>query len=202
MNFAIPNKTKVQKQTQLKLSKKFNGGDQISFLNVNSFKRILIINFLQNEKKVTGNLQIQKSILRSSIIQNNLRNSLVDTQKKYAIIRINIGFSNINMSLLTLQGKILFWLNGGSLNEAQSKRTRMTSRFVNELTSKFLINLKKIKNKISFFKILFVGPSKRFRSKFFSIIKRKFQRFRFRILCKEEGFHRSFNGCRLTRKKR
>jgi hypothetical protein len=188
MDYTFTKKTLLNKAQKQQLFKKFNGGDQISFLNLNSFKRILIINFLQNKKKIMSNLHSSSSI-----------QTLIE---KYAIIRINIGFSNINISLLTLQGKILFWLNGGSISEAQSKRTRMTSRFVNELTNKFLINLKKIKNKISFFKILFVGPSKRFRSKIFSTLKRKFQRFNLRILCKEEGFHRSFNGCRLTRKKR
>jgi ribosomal protein S11 len=123
----------------------------------------------------------------------------VTEEKKYGIIRIYIGFTNLNFTLTTLTGKVLGWTSGGSL-ENQTRSTRLSSRAVGLLLNDFLASLKT--SSISFVKVLFTGPSKRFRSKLFSIIKRKAKRLKFNVVCKEEGFRLSFNGCRLTRAKR
>ena len=56
--------------------------------------------------------------------------------------------------------------------------------------------------KIRFIKVEFVGPSKRYRQKLFKMFRRRCRKLKFRILCQSEAFHRSYNGCRLSRKKR
>ena len=194
-NLVFFQKTGIRSVALVRSTKLIVGFNQPT--EINQFKKLLILGYLKTKKKNStlseniGLIGHQKAFkLQSSVLQ------------KYAMIRIFIGFSNINFSLLTLEGKIVSWLNGGSSGDIHSKRTRMTGRYLTELMVKFLTNFLKLKNKFTFFKVLFVGPSKRFRSKLFSTIKRKFKRLRYRIICKEEGFHRTFNGCRLSRKKR
>jgi ribosomal protein S11 len=118
--------------------------------------------------------------------------------QKYVIIRLFINFTNLNFSVTTLTGKVLGWHSGGSLD--QTRRTRLTARTVGLLLNKFLRAIRRRLRK-KFVKIVFSGPSKRFRGKLSSMITKKARRFQMRILCHEEAF-KSFNGCRLHRKKR
>lgn len=123
-----------------------------------------------------------------------------EKKRKYIVIRLFINFTNLNFSLTTLTGKILGWSSGGCIL-AQTRRTRLTSRTVGLLLNQFLLSVRAILQK-KYVKIVFSGPSKRFRGKLSSILTRKARRFKMRILCIEEAFRKSFNGCRLHRKKR
>ena len=125
----------------------------------------------------------------------------------YGVLRIHVGFTNVNLTLTTLTGQVLRWANGGELRGSfkETKRTRMTGRAIKNLILYFLNSKRgaeRLIQQIRYLKVLFTGPSKRFRGKFLSLIQKKYRRSKVRLLCKEEGFRRSFNGCRLARKKR
>ena len=126
-------------------------------------------------------------------------------KRSYAILKINVSFSNFTFMLTTLTGQILRWINGGR-DHKLTKRTRMTSRAVGKVMLVFLKVMKKSRRiqqrKIRFIKVEFVGPSKRYRQKLFKMFRRRCRKLKFRILCQSEAFHRSYNGCRLSRKKR
>jgi ribosomal protein S11 len=140
------------------------------------------------------------SLRHSQWGKGNPLSSPSQVEKKYAILRIYIGFTNLNFSLTSLTGKIIAWVSGGSV-ENQTRNTRLTSRAVGLLLNDFLTKLSP-QSTTRRIKVLFTGPSKRFRAKLFSMIKRKAKRLNFSVICKEEGFRVSFNGCRLTRAKR
>jgi len=157
----------------------------------------------KNVKYVGQSNNVKSQNNYSNTLKFNLMTDDYLFYKKYGIIRIDTGFTKINISFTTLDGKIINWINGGS-DSTQTKRTRMSSRSVGNLMDRFLESFqKKIRRKrIRFVKVLFVGPSKRLRSKLFSMVQKKSRSFKFSIICKEEGFRRSFNGCRLSRRKR
>ena len=117
----------------------------------------------------------------------------------YGILRIHMGFTNFNYTLTSLKGNIIHTVNGGIGDP--SKRTRMTTRNTTELMSSFLISCKR-DTEIQFIKVLFTGPSKRFRGKLISIIKKKAPRMQWSIVCLEEGFRPGLQGHRLARRKR
>ena len=124
----------------------------------------------------------------------------------YGVFRIHVGFTNINLTLTTLTGQVLSWTNGGTTfaNQSETRRTRMTGRAVKNLTVNFLNSKRgsqRLIQQLRYIKVLFTGPSKRYRGKFLSLILKNYKQ-KVRVLCKEEGFRRSFNGCRLARKKR
>ena len=125
--------------------------------------------------------------------------------KLYGIIKVNTQFSNLNFLLTTLQGKVIKWTSGGA-DLLGTRGTRMTSRAVNLLMRNFLKQIIKARRKkrltIRYIKVQFTGPSKRFRAKFFNMIRRRRKTMRFCIVCREDAFQRSYNGCRLSRRKR
>lgn len=144
-----------------------------------------------------NNYNIMHNYLQKTVENRAL---LPNLQTKYGIIRIHCSFSNLNISLTTLDGKIIQWISAGS-DKTQTKRTRMSSRAVGALLIRFFSTYKK-KTGIRYVKVVFSGPSTKFRGKFLSIIKSWSRNLRFNVICVEEAFRRSFNGCRLARKKR
>lgn len=125
----------------------------------------------------------------------------------YGIIKINTQFSNLNFLLTTLTGKVIKWTSGGA-DLLGTRGTRMTSRSVGLLMKKFLKKIIKARRRrkgklpIRYIKVQFTGPSRRFRAKFHNMIRRKRRAMRISILCREDAFQRSYNGCRLSRRKR
>ena len=132
--------------------------------------------------------------------------ALLEKKKRsYAILKLNVSFSNFSFMLTSLTGQILRSINGG-MDFKLTKRTRMTSRAVGKVMVAFLkiINeSRRIHQRgIRYIKVEFIGPSKRFRQKLFKMFHRSCRKFKFRIVCQAEAFNRSYNGCRLSRKKR
>jgi hypothetical protein len=127
--------------------------------------------------------------------------------RSYGIIKINTQFSNLNFLLSTLTGKVIRWTSGGS-DLLGTRGTRMTSRSVHVLMKKFIKKIIKARRRkrnrlpIQYIKVQFTGPSRRFRAKFHNMIRRKRRAMRISILCREDAFQRSYNGCRLSRRKR
>ena len=148
----------------------------------------------------------RKDVLRSQsqrALQANPTMDALPKARKYGILRIHLGFSNFRLTLTTLEGQVVQWLNGGS-DVTHSKRTRMTSRSVSTYLKTFLSNLPAglSRHGICYLKVLFLGPSKRFRGKLYSSVKKRSHSLGVQVLCQEEGFRRSFGGCRLARAKR
>lgn len=170
----------------------------------NTLKKLIVITnyILKNQDR---HFRFSNSIFMNSTERRELQDKQKLRLQKYAILKINTHFSNLSISLTTLTGQILVWKNGGCL-PGETKRTRMTPRAVGNLMHLFLISLKKNKRlkqrKIRFLKIQFIGPSKKYRRKLIRMISQRALRLKMSVLCWEEAFHRSFNGCRLHRRKR
>ena len=130
--------------------------DFISYNNISSSNTHLSLMLQENEEA-----QKKRFFNQDSLTIN----------KKYLIIRLSIQFTNLNFSLTNLTGKILSWCSGGSIGN-QTRRTRLTSRTVGILLNTFLTSNKNLLQK-KYIKIVFCGPSRRFRGKLFSIIKKK-----------------------------
>ncbi len=166
-------------------------------------KLVFVVNYALKKKNRQFNLQPQLGLDKRQ--KRELQEKKKLRLQKYAILKINANFSNISLSLTSLTGQILVWKNGGSLS-GETKRTRMTPRAVGNLMHLFLLALKKNKRlqqrKIRFLKIQFIGPSKKFRRKFIRMISYRSRRLKMSVLCWEEAYNRSFNGCRLHRRKR
>lgn len=199
------------------------------YLNTNQTKKFYIfnnffLNFVKNTK--LGQKNIYKEFLESYLKKIEIIFELLSHQKfrkfkdinfnklnfnfsagykNYGIIKIDINFVNYNIILTTLDGKILKWIKAGS-DAKQTRRTRFNSRAVGGILTLFFNRMKKSyfkKLKMKYIKIELTGPSRKFGRKLVKMIKSKTTKaFKFRVICITEGFRRSFNGCRLARKKR
>jgi ribosomal protein S11 len=202
--------------------------------NINHFKlqknKTLNINFFKNNLKQrisfnskTNNLNLHRILKKfnelflyiiklkkrkfnlffTSAIQ--LRKLKKNSFSRFAILKINNYITNYNFLFTTLQGKVLFWSNGGSLKD-ETKRTRMTPRAFRSAYKLFLKKIieanKKRPYAFKYLKIQFIGPSKRFRYIIKRMTKVRQDRLKLRLFCIEEQYIDTFNGCRLARKKR
>lgn len=170
------------------------------------FKTVILsqLNSVPKYPSLTQNSVLLESLMLFTILKLNplevkTRRFFNVRPKRFAVIRIFVNFTNINLSITTLTGKVLKWTSGGCLD--QSRRTWLTSRSVGLLMKKLLKGAKKYLRK-KYVKVLFCGPSSRFHRKLFSAIKKKAKRFQMRILCREEAYRKSFNGCKSHRAKR
>jgi len=123
---------------------------------------------------------------------------------RYGLLRVHLGFSNFSFCCTTLEGRVLRWLNGGS-DVGHSKRTRMTSRSVLHYLDRFMqegLAARLQQRGILYLKVLFLGPSRRFRAKIYGGIRKQSAVVGVQVLCQQEGYRRSFNGCRKARPKR
>ena len=112
------------------------------------------------------------------------------------IVRIHMGFSNFNYMLTNLRGEIITTINGGG---NIPKRTRMITRHVGDTMDAFLASCSNAGADIRYVKILFTGPSKRFRSKLISQVRLHPT---WSVVCLEESFVPGQQGKRLCRRKR
>jgi ribosomal protein S11 len=192
-NVKLRKKKKFQK-TKLKWNYKSYSA---SLLNYKKKMHLLLQFYFKNTKRA--------SAYSFKLIPKTVKYKQKLKIKEYGIIKINTQFANLNFALTTLDGKVLKWTSGGA-DLLGTRGTRMTSRAVNLLMQNFLKQIIQARRKkrlsIRYIKVQYTGPSKRFRAKFFNMIRRKQHVMGFSILCREDAFQRSFNGCRLRRRKR
>jgi hypothetical protein len=196
-NFHLIFNSPLSKELKLPLTLKSNSKlktlNEVSFFSKKLKSLEVLIKFLaHNQERAFQLVDLEKAR-----VFRNFRN--------YGILKIDINFVNYNLMLTTLDGKILKWIKAGS-DKKQTRRTRFNSRAIGGILQLFF---KRMKNnyfkrlKMKYIKIELTGPSRKFGKKLVKMIKLKTsKKFKFRVLCVSEGFRRSFNGCRLTRKKR
>jgi len=136
------------------------------------------------------------------------KNFNYNKEKIYGIVQPHLNFTNTFIVLTDLYGKIKCWASAGSLGFTY--RLRFSPEVPKELSS-YVAN-EVLKQKMLFIKIKFTGPSVKFRSSIYKVLKQKGTYFSgkgkynnnnsFNIKCIEDGYNKAYNGCRLKRRKR
>jgi hypothetical protein len=195
----IIHKFQIKTNKILKLSLKYK--KPCSFTHKKLYKNLLLtlkknytfLNYLFN--KITTIKKVTQTFAKTNVFH-----------MKFGIFKINIRFSSFSVVLTDFKGKIISWINSGSDKKNKAKRTRMTPMAITKIMKRFLIFLYKkrvfIRYRFKFIKIDFTGPSIRFRKRFRNIIRKNERRYKYNIICTKESFSKSYNGCRLTRRKR
>jgi hypothetical protein len=129
------------------------------------------------------------------------------TATKFSLIKINITRTTFGFLYTTLQGHLIKFYNTSSAGHF-AKKIRMTKINLIKVLHKFMKALRRLRRKtklrkvVEYTKLVFIGPSRRFRVPIMRKIFQKCRRLGILIVSIEDNFRPAYNGLRLSRRKR
>jgi ribosomal protein S11 len=201
LKYVLLNK-KIKIEFNLKKKNKIN----LFFINIwinynidtykNAFKKVV--------KNKLINLKLFLNKIKKNVYNLKKKNYKLNKLKEFGVLRIDLRFTNMYLSLTQLTGQIISrYSSGQGPKKYKAKKDRMNFKVIQFILKKLI---KKInKTEIKYIKIKFVGPSRKYRRKLLTFLRKLVKnnkQNKFIILCVEESYNKNFNGCRLSRQKR